>query len=258
MKWRIWTVTSLLLGVAFLGCGSPGEVEVEAPKLTPSQYSAEELVQRYVDALGGAEALAGVQTVLKRGSMTTDDFSDAPILNAIANDTGYLRRIESPSGVISLAWDGDVAWQQGAAVGSSEIVRLTERDAMLYRVVSHLAGPLEEAAAKGYTLTADGRDDEGQEVITVDIPGLGERSYYLDGTTFLVNQVAELRPSMEAGEPPMRVVTQYARYREVEGVKFAFFETTRIPDLGFKQTITWDSIEVNADLGQFDFSPPQS
>lgn len=252
----LWIVALLTMLTA---CQAPASKELaveETPQYGASQYTTQELLARHIDALGGADKLSAVATVLKRGTINTPDFTGAPVVTAIRNRAAYVRRIEGPGNETILAWDGQTAWQKGAIVGSSEVIVLDAKQALLYSVVADIAGPLVDAASKGYQLELLGTDEEGLEVLQMVIPELGKRLYFLDPKTFLVSRVVEYRDPPDSGEPGMKVITRYSRFRSVDGAQFAFFENTKVPDLGFEQSITWDTIEVNVELDDSMFAVP--
>ncbi|MDY7094116.1 MAG: hypothetical protein SX243_14195 [Acidobacteriota bacterium] len=265
MKWCNWmswiVLTFLLLG----SCGAKSDdMVVESLELTPSEYTLDELLDRHVEAMGGAEALGSVENLVKMGTMSTPEFDNAPVTTVIDDGKGYLRHVQRPNGDIYLAWDGSVAWQKAALMddegGESPtgVTELDETSRTLYSVLSQVSGPLVEGRTRGYKMGMEGTTSSGEEVITLSIPGLEDRNYFLDGETFLVVKVVEMRPPLDEGGGELRVVTRYARYQDVSGIQVPMFETTAIQELDFSQSITWDTIEANQDLSEFDFSKPES
>jgi hypothetical protein len=254
MKWSSWLATVFLF---LAGCqGAADDVEVQELKLDDSQYSLEQVLERHREALGGAEALANVKTVVKTGSITAPDFTNAPVVTIIRNGSGYLRQIERPSQNVYLAWDGSQAWQQGARTDTSDVIVQGKKESLLYSVLADVSGPLLTAGEKGYEIEQLGTTGDDKEVVQVTIPGLGPRLYFLDGETFLLSQVVEYRDPPRTGDPEMMVVTRYTRYREVDGVTLPYFETTKIGDLGFEQSLTWDTIEINTEVDESRFLVP--
>lgn len=254
MKWTLCFATVCLL---LTGCqGAADDVEVQTLELEDSQYTLEQVLERHQEALGGEAALAKVQTVVKTGSITAPDFTDAPVVTIIRNGSGYLRQIERPSQDVFLAWDGSRAWQHGARTDTDTVTIQGEKESLLYSVLADVSGPLLTAGEKGYKIEQLGTTGDEKEVVEVTIAGLGNRLYFLDGETFLLSQVVEYRDPPRTGDPEMMVVTRYARYRDVDGVTVPFFETTKIGDLGFEQSLTWDTIEINAEVDESRFLVP--
>lgn len=248
----LWVLPILLL----TACDAQsGDVASETLQLDDSQYTLEQVLERHRTALGG-EALAALETVTKRGSITAPDYADAPVTTMIRDDAGYLRRIERPAGDIVLAWDGTTAWQRGARTDRTGVITLDREQSLLYAVLADIEGPLLSAAEEGWKVEHLGATAEGEEVVQVTVPELGPRLYFLDPETFLLTQVVDYRDAPRPDEPEMMVVTRYARYRAVDGVQMPFFETTKIGDLGFEQSITWDSITTGEELGAELFAVP--
>ncbi len=222
--------------------------------VSPADLPLAEVLSKHLAAMGGPEALAALRSVRKTGAMKTSDFANAPVTTEIRAGERYRRRVEQPGREILIGYDGRQAWQKGAVPDAPAPGPLSASETTVYRGLSDLSGALVDTAAKGHTVELLGKTENGYKVL-VKLFGEVERAYYVDASTFLVNRVTEKR---QFPGRTVEVVTRFSFYRAVDGVQWAFAESTRIEEIDFDQSLTWNTIETNVDLPDELFVMPQS
>jgi len=255
-------LVSFLAIIVLLACQSPGSnasnsLHDTAPwqVIEESDVTVEELLARHVQALGGEEALARIESVRKTGTFTGPDFADVPIVTAIRTPDGYLRKVEAGPGETSiLGFDGETAWELAPTVGVEEPTPLPEREVVAFRRDTDLAGPLVDPEEKGHQVELLGKTKNGYK-LEVTFDGGDERHYLLHPETFLISRYLETR--ILRGQLTTEAEGRYLDYREVGGVKWAFFESLAMPAVDFRQSITWEEIEVGVELEDALFAMPE-
>jgi hypothetical protein len=245
------TLPNLVTQYAVAPPAEPDEIQ----KPWPGTPSAEQVLDKYLQAVGGAQRLAGLTSIVGKGNYHGyDDFETYP-LDFYAKSPNQRTIIQhSPYGDITTTFDGRNGWMAAPA------------DIRPIQVVSYTGGNLEGASIDA-RLSFPGRlkqdftgfvvgpvtviDDHDVQIVQANSsPGNLVRLY------FDVESGLLLRSVRYSDSPVGRVPTQvdYGDYREVSGI--------RIP---FKWTATWtdgrtvfelDSVQVNGSVGAARFAKP--
>ena len=246
-----------LLVVIAAGCpGSASTQIAESPAWTvvsPSEYSLEELLARHLEALGGFENLANLRSVRKAGKITAPGLSGAPMTTAIRRPDRYLRKLELGPRGHTVAFDGKTAWEWNPLADIDEPTPLKKKELPSFRRDADLTGPLVDPQAKGHHIELLGKTQAGYKLEAV-FDGGDERSYLLDPETFLIASYLEVRHLR--GGLTAETIGSYRDYREVAGVMWAYLESVSFPARRYRQSITWETIEVNVDLPDAEFEMP--
>ncbi|MCH9649029.1 MAG: hypothetical protein K0U98_12395 [Deltaproteobacteria bacterium] len=245
----IWGVLATCLAC---GQGGSGVAEAGPEKLAPADLTLEELLANHLAARGGAEAIEGLRSVVKQGTMGTSDFVGKEVVAKVRVGERYIRRVDYDGQEIYSGFDGTKAWQKGSVPGVEGVQELSPKVSAVVRSELDLAGPLVDSQAKGHQLELLGRSRHGYKVRIVTPDGL-DRNFYVDAETFQINRIREFR---EFSGTEFEVVVDFDRYQAVGGVQLAHLEELHIEAIDFDQLIKWDSIIANPDLPEEDFAPP--
>lgn len=221
----------------------------EAPKPAGPLPSVDQLLDRYVAALGGREAVRGVSSRLLRGVLVTMDGATLPLeVDAKAPDkllvvTGF------PRGSVLEGYDGSVGWQKGPD-GQFEMSGL-DLDQFAYRARFYRDLELTTHYTK---MSVSGTERIGdREAYVVEAssgPGASARLYF-DTQTGLLLRVAELNATPLG---PLPDVTDYDDYRKVDGVAVPFVVRRSTPNWAVIQRFS--EVKQNAALDAAKFAAP--
>lgn len=260
MKGRLTLATRKLWLLAVIGvllaCKASETAPREPGPLTPdpalqaADLTADQLMARSAAARGGEEKLRALRSVKMTGTMATGEAGAAPILVAIEPGR-YMRRIEQgPDATMVQVVDGPATWEVNPRNGIVKPTPMSERDAARFRRFADPQGPLVNPQAKGAQVKVLGKMPwNGSQVYKTEVvfPDGGIHYVYLDATSFLpVRMVHKLYV------PPLGkdidVEFRYRDFRDVQGVKWPFVEEGSAPEVNFEQTISWETVELNAPL----------
>lgn len=244
-------MSSLLLAqMAALTLGSVVDValgqEMSGVEMTDDQRDAlpslEEVLQRYVDAVGGREAVARLTSRVMTGRLVTDLPSRQPPVHEsnrfsifAKTPRRYLVVQQSASGTVSDGYDGETCWSATRAD-----VKL---DARCDRSFAWFVDPqsalrlreyFPEAKLNGVTTL------EGRSTYRVDIDDDSSHALYFDAETGLLVRLG--------------IFAELSDYREVGGVLVPF--RLAISRKGGSSTYVFENIEHNALLADTRFAPP--
>jgi hypothetical protein len=221
------------------------ETATAAPKATPP--TADQILAKYTEALGGAAALEKLKsrtmkgTWQRRSGTAAFDMPMAYEVYQAAPDKLYAVLTTPKQGVFETGFDGQVAWQKSqrglSDLSADEIAtmkRLTGvfRDANLQRQFTRIS-----FAGKD---KIDGKDVYVLPAIALD--GKGERLYFDVQTGLLVRRITSTRTVV--GLIPEQV--DYEDYRDVDGLKVPF--TIRVTNIDSFNSSTRKFTEIKFNL----------
>jgi len=249
---RQWIGVLMLWGVVS-SWGWAGQ-ERPAQTVTPSETTVEQVLQRYIQACGGKEALERVTSRISRGTVeipaagvrgTFESYAQAPNKVAVT--------IELPGlGTIQEGFDGAVAWVKDPFTGvrekSGRELSATRLDADFYKPLR-----LTELYPK---ITLKGRETVGgSEVYVLEATpaeGSAER-WYFDVATGLLKRVDVEREGPQ-GKIPLEVYLE--DYREVDGLRLPF--TVRQVSPVFSLILRTEEVKHNVPIEGGKFAKPAS
>lgn len=224
------------------GGGTGGQAA--APQLT-----ADDVLNKYLAALGGQAALDKLKTRMMKGTYTTGGNSLNLEIDQAAPDKFRVMFV-SPQGQMERGFNGSAGWEKNA------------------RGISDLSGPQLAEMKSGFTLFRDIKlkeqftrmnlrreklDGKDVNVITGSaLNGKRERLYFDAETGLLLRRVSYL-------QTPIGVIPEqsdYEDYRDVDGVKIPFtIKTAAIEDFS-TGTRKFTEIKINAPLDNASFNKP--
>lgn len=224
--------------------------DVTIPTKPSALPSPDDIIDRYIRAIGNEAAIQKIQTLVSRGTETTTNRMTPPatvpieIYQTTANKMLIVRK--SPRGTVLEAFDGVRGWTRDAR-GSRELEgrELAEvmRDADLMRYVNlRAAYPQMRVLTKervsdrdAYVVGATSRDDSREKLYFDVQTGLLIRKYVAFKTAF--------------GTIPE--VMDFTDYREVNGVKLPFTIAWSRPPFGSVKKFTEIKLNVFIDDSKF-------
>ena len=221
------------------------------------QPSAEQVLEQYIAALGGAQRLAGITTFIATGSALgygdlggTADFT----LLAKAPDqrTTLITYKDTQRPASSWSFDGRTGWIKTprGLLGEYELVG-SELDGARFEAQLAFSGQLKQALSnwRGAAIRSIGDRDY------LVVQGSGPRGFlatlYFDPKTNLLSRLVRYGPS-PIGRMPTQV--DYADYRDVNGVKFPF--EYKFVWLDGRYTAKLSKIETNVAIDAATFGRP--
>ena len=221
-----------------------------SPSPTPAALpTAKEILDRYVQALGGAEALTKITTRVAKGSRIGADgvlvpeevYQKAP--DKLLTITSY------PNVVFSNGFNGTAGWgyssREGATPLPDQLLVQLKRDAVFNQALK-----MEELYPKLTVLgRASVRDSDAYVVQATPVSGPVEKLFFDVRTGLLVRRYVESDTPL--GKLPLQ--TDYEDYREVDGIKQPFLIHWSFPGRIWGRKI--EEIKQNVQLDDAKFEP---
>jgi len=208
-----------------------------------------QILDRYVQASGGAEALAKITTRIVRGSRIGADRVLVPEEVWQKAPDKLLTMTSYPQVVFSNGFNGTVAWgyssREGATPLPDQLLAQIKRDAVFYKELKT------EQLYSSLTLLGKTsvRDADTYVVQAKPADGPVEKLFFDVKTGLLVRRYTESDTAL--GKLPLQ--TDYEDYRDVDGVKQPFLIHWSFPGRVWGRKI--DEIKQNVPLDDAKFNP---
>jgi photosynthetic reaction center cytochrome c subunit len=212
--------------------------------------SAEEIIARYEQALGGAAAIQKINSRVDKGTMeqTAHNMSAAVEVYRKIPDK-VLTIVHTPRGDMSQGLNGSIGWEQRG----NRVEEQGGADMAESKRWAGLAAGLElKGNSAGAKVSGPEKmgDSEAYRVEATAADGAKEQ-YYFDAKTGLLLRVSKVIDS-PLGALPQN--TDYSDYRDVSGVKVPF--TVRVVHVDGATIYHWQQIQANVAIDDARFEKP--
>lgn len=222
--------------------------------------SADELVNKNIEAKGGMEKIKAIHSIRMTGKLTAGGgFSFTASVGQENLRPNLVRQTFSLQGMTAVtAYDGTTGWQIQPFGGHKDPELMGEDDLRDLLLDADFDGPLVDYQAKGNTVEYLGHDTvEGDDALRLKVTlKNGDIIYYfLDPDTYLEirKEVQEfIRGSIH------EKVSELGSYKPVAGVMFPYSISQGSKTNPAESTTTIQKIEVNVPIEQAEFAVPAS
>lgn len=245
----------VILAMIAAACADP-------PMSAEESARVDEVIERYVEAAGGLEAIRGIQSLKKSGIYAYNGLEHAVVVfqkrdNSLREEVDGLQQYgtSTASGVVAIrAYDGTEAWI-GSRAETLESEPMPATDVAGFVQDATIESPLVNYKEKGHRISLVGAADlEGIATIQLDLTLAdgGKQSWYLDAETYLpVMKSTEF----DEGEFLTARTWYLDDYRDVSGVQMPFF--VQVEEMVFARDYIFDTIEANVEIDDDLFVRPE-
>ncbi len=228
---------------------SENEPPHAAPQAPPADMpTADQLIDKYVAALGGADAINKVTSrvekgniVFQGGGMPIEIYAKAPNMR--------ISITKSPNGESATAFDGTVGWMGGGR--GPRVMNPTETLASKMDADIHFATDIKTNLARVRAGRPEKIGDTEMYTVFGQAPDQTPVRLYFDEKTGLLTRLIRYTPTA-FGRLPTQI--DYADYRDVDGVKVPFRWT--LARVNGRFTIQIDSAQQNVPIDDSKFAMP--
>ena len=222
--------------------------------------TADELVAKHIEALGGNAALAAINSVQFEGEMRFPGDFKLTYKEVRAKEKGASRTEAALQGLtLTQAYDGQNGWRINPFQGRKDAETMSADEARSVADNGSITGPLVNAKADGSTVTYLGREDfDGTDTYKLKVAQKDgdEFVYLLEPETMLAIKVTEtrrIRGSQQVSE------TELGDYEKVAGVYFPMsIESWQDGQSNQRQRISIAKAEANVPVTAAMFAQPAS
>ncbi len=223
-----------------------------------SPQTAQELVEKNIQAKGGMEKIRSVKTRRVTGKVKGLRGRMAVITQTNARPDSVRQTVSLQGMTAVLAYDGSAGWQIQPFRGHKDPEWMGDDNLRDLLLAADFDGPLVNYAEKGNTIEYLGHDTvDGDDALRlrVTLKNGDIIYYYLDPDTYL--EIRKETQQIIRGSVRERVI-EVGSYKRVEGVMYPFSSSEGPKDNPGAQITTIEKIEVNVPVQDSDFAPPAS
>jgi hypothetical protein len=226
---------------------APAPAQVSAPALT-----ADEVVNKYLDAVGGKDAISKVKTMSVEGTMQVMG-NDAPTTTITVDGVGTKQESDFNGTKIISCYTDKGGWAVNPMAGASDPTPMPDDQYNSGKAGIYVGGPLYNYADKGSTIELASKDDKTY-TIKLTTKEKVKYTFVIDAKTNLVNTMST--EGQMQGQP-VTIAASYSDYRKTET---GFMVPYSIGlDLGqFQLSITVKKVELNKTIDPAIFAMPKA
>lgn len=221
--------------------------------------TADEIVKKALDARGGIDKIKAVQSERISGRISFSQGIEGTVVLELKRPHQLHSEITVEGQKILRVYDGKSAgWTVNPFVETKDVQLMSEDELKGMPDEADMDGPLVDYKAKGTQIQLMGKEDlEGKPVYRLKLTEKnGEaRTYVIDGSTFLTVKWAGIRKIADKELPWECALSDY---RAVKGLKYPFKIDQGSPGTEYKQTLTIEKVEVDAQIDESHFAKPVS
>ena len=219
--------------------------------------TADELIEKSIQAQGGREKIEAVKSARMTGKMTMGQGMEAPIVIETIDPNKFRLEMTFQGMTMIQAYDGKTGWQVQPFMGKTEPEAMNEQEQKAMEKQLENMDLLTKYKEKGHTVELVGKEElEGSPVYKLKLTKKsGEVSnLYLDAETYLL--VKQTGKTQMQGQE-IDTETILSDYKEVGGVLYPYSIQNKVPSMpGGVMTMTFEKIEPNPDIPASRFEMP--
>lgn len=223
-----------------------------------SAQTADEILNKYFQKIGGVDKLRAVQTMRMTAKFVGGGGFEAVIVGE-SKRPNMVRQDFLLQGFAAInAYDGKTGWKINPFGGKKDAEALSEEEMKQVVEDSDFDGPLMDYAKKGNKVEFVGKEEfEGDDVykLKVTLATGTVKHYYMD-TEYYVPLKVETRQTVRGTE--FESETIFGDYKEVGGIYYAFSMESGPKGSSNKSTVTVQKIEVNVPIDDSRFAMPKA
>jgi len=223
------------------------------------EITLDQILQKNLDALGGADALKAVNTLVIDAKMVFQGgTSEAPMKLQVKRPNFVRTEFQIQGRPIIMAWDGSTGWMINPMTGSTDAQKLddaTVRQVTQNADVEATLGSMSALKAAGHALELVGKEDIGGSPaykIRVTRKSGDVQTYFLSADTWLA--VKTITKTSQMGQE-MEVESLAGNYRKVSGVMIAHSTEQKVAGRTMMQ-MTVEKVAVNSPIDDTVFKMP--
>ncbi len=222
---------------------------------TGFSQTADEVIDNYAKAIGGADKLIAVNSAIYTGKLNGMG-QEFPIVMTVKREGMARIDINFQGKEMIRAFDGKSGWVVNPFSPNKDAEKMLPEETKSMKQMSSIEGELINYKKKGSKVELMGKEDyEGSEVYKIKLTDKdGDLTYYfIDGTSYLILKETNKR---KIGEKEINSETVYGNYKKTDDLTFPMSIEIKETGSDEGQKINIEKIELNATVADSVFEMP--
>jgi hypothetical protein len=212
--------------------------------------TADEIISKHIDAIGGKEKLSQVKTLYVENSVEIMG-NKAPVIDYLLAGKGFKSETDFNGSKIIQCYTDKGGWAVNPMAGGAGAQPMPDEMYQVGKNTIYAGGALTDYAAKGGKVELLGQE-EGAYKIKLTI-GTAESFYFIDPVTWYIKKASVKGEMMGQA---IDVITTYADYKKTDfGIVLPYSKTVDLGAFSMPSTVT--KVEVNKEMDPAIFEMPK-
>ena len=240
-----------LPGALIAGAQTAQQPPAAAPAAAQPAPSADDIVARHIDAVGGKAVIGQIKSITMETTMQVMG-NDAPGTTTILDGVGIKQETNFNGTTIVQCYNDKGGWQVNPMAGATDPTPMADEQYKSGRDGIYVGGGLYDYAAKGSKIELASSSDDGYKILLTDKDGVAT-TFTIDPKTYMIK--SGTRKGQMQGQDVM-ITISYSDYRKTETGYLMPYRMDM--DFGgqFQLSIAVKNIELNKTVDPAIFTMP--
>jgi hypothetical protein len=217
--------------------------------ISASAQTADDIIQKYTNAMGGLSAFNAIKTMKMTGTVTTQGM-DLPLTAQVINGKAVRNDVDAMGQTVTNSYKDGKGWKINPFAGAATATDMTNEELIDYKAQTMLANNLMDYKARGHKVEFLGQEDvEGIKTNKIKLTNKDDNkvsTYFISVADNTLIKSVSTR-TLQGQETEFE--TFYSNIKDFNGLKFA---TTRTQKLGGQtfQEVNIKTIEFNVPIDE--------
>ena len=217
--------------------------------LSAKAQTADEIVQKYTQAMGGMDVLSKVTSYKVTGTVSGNGV-DMPITTQVINGKSFRTDIDVMGQTITMVYHNNAGWSINPFTGATEATDVTGPQLADFKSQTNLVTNLMDYKNRGHQLELLGTEDvESVKTIKLRLTTKEDGrvfTYFINATDFTIMKSVTKR-EMQGQE--MDVESVFSNYKETGGIKFAYTREQKVDGQTLQEMLV-EKVELNVPVDE--------
>jgi len=217
--------------------------------ISANSQTADEIIQKYANAMGGLNAINAIKTAKMTGTFTIQG-SDLPITTQIINGKAVRSDVELMGQTITSCYKDGKGWKINPFAGIATATDVTGVELMDFKNQSMLANQLMDYKARGHKVELLGQEDvDGVKTNKIKLTNKEDgkvTTYYINTADNMLIKYATTR-EMQGQE--VQIENYFSDIKDLNGLRFSMTRTQKVNG-EVTQIIKMTSVEWNVPIDE--------